>query len=86
LNRSWLEEYFSVEDVDWIVLENQQIAIINPGGAILFAVDEFHHIIGTVGLKVVSTGVFELTKMAVTKNKRGMGRNYLRLQLRRQDF
>lgn len=77
LNKSWLEEYFSVEDVDRLVLENPQTTIINPGGAILFAIDEFHHIIGTVALKVVSPGVFELTKMAVAKSKRGMGAGQL---------
>lgn len=73
LNKAWLEEYFTVEDVDRCVLESPQTTIIDPGGAILFAVDECYEIIGTVALRAVTPGIFELTKMAVEKNKRGMG-------------
>lgn len=73
LNKAWLEEYFSVEAVDRHVLESPQTVIIDQGGVILFAVDESDNIIGTVALRTIKSGVFELTKMAVQKEKRGMG-------------
>ena len=37
LNRAWLEEYCTVEDVDRRVLKSPQTTIIDPGEAFLFA-------------------------------------------------
>ena len=71
-NKDWLEEYFEVEPVDKYVLENPDEAILQHGGKILFAKHE-GAIIGTVALKFVSPGVYELTKMAVDKKLRGHG-------------
>ena len=71
-NKAWLEEYFSVEPIDKLVLENPQENIIDHGGEILFAVDG-DTVIGTVALKPVEAGVMELTKMAVDKGHRGCG-------------
>lgn len=71
-NRDWLEEYYEVEPIDKYVLENPEEAIIQHGGCILFAEHE-GQIIGTVALKFVKPGVYELTKMAVDKKLRGQG-------------
>jgi N-acetylglutamate synthase-like GNAT family acetyltransferase len=71
-NKAWLEEYFTVEPFDKYVLENPEEAIINNGGEIYFA-KAGSKIIGTVGLRFIEDGVFELTKMAVDKTYRGAG-------------
>jgi ribosomal protein S18 acetylase RimI-like enzyme len=71
-NKSWLEEYYSVEPIDKYVLENPELAILKPGGCILFAQHK-RDIIGTVALRLVQPGIFELTKMAVDKKHRGIG-------------
>lgn len=72
LNKAWLEEYFEVEPIDAYVLNNPEEAILKDGGSILFAAwDE--KIIGTVALKYISPGIYELTKMAVDKAFQGMG-------------
>lgn len=72
LNKAWIEENFKLEPIDNYVLENPEAAILNNGGQILFAAHE-EKIIGTVGLKRITGGLFELTKMAVDKEARGMG-------------
>jgi ribosomal protein S18 acetylase RimI-like enzyme len=71
-NKAWLEEYYSIEPIDKYVLENPELAILKPGGAILFAENK-GQIIGTVALKLVQPGIFELTKMAVDKKSQGLG-------------
>ncbi|TFF40615.1 GNAT family N-acetyltransferase [Mucilaginibacter psychrotolerans] len=71
-NKAWLEEYFTVEELDKWVLEHPEEAIIDPGGAVYFAaVGET--IVGTVALRVIEDGVLEMTKMAVDKTYRGGG-------------
>jgi ribosomal protein S18 acetylase RimI-like enzyme len=71
-NKAWLKEYFSVEPIDKYVLENPEQAILKPGGAILFAENK-GRIIGTVAIKLIQPGIFELTKMAVDKKYQGLG-------------
>lgn len=72
LNKAWLEQYFTVEELDKWVLENPEEAIINRGGEVYFAaVGET--IVGTVALRVIEDGVFEMTKMAVDGAYRGVG-------------
>ncbi|WP_118975003.1 GNAT family N-acetyltransferase [Taibaiella koreensis] len=72
LNIAWLEAYFKVEPIDAYVLGNPEEAILNEGGAILFAAID-QQIIGTVALKYMEPGVYELTKMAVDESFRGNG-------------
>lgn len=72
LNKAWLEEYFEVESIDAYVLSNPEEAILKDGGSILFA-SLNKKIIGTVALKFISTGIYELTKMAVDKSFQGIG-------------
>ena len=72
LNKAWLEEFFTIEDFDKYVLENPEEAILQKGGKVYFAAlgDQ---IVGTVGLRYVEDGVYELTKMAVDKSYYGGG-------------
>lgn len=72
LNKQWIEEYFVLEDIDKWVLEHPDEAILKDGGHILFA-EADGNIVGTVALKFVSDGIYELTKMAVAKHYRGAG-------------
>jgi ribosomal protein S18 acetylase RimI-like enzyme len=71
-NKAWIEEYFTVEPIDKLVLENPEEYIIKKGGSILFA-KYGDQIIGTVAIIPEEPGVYELTKMAVDKNHRGLG-------------
>jgi ribosomal protein S18 acetylase RimI-like enzyme len=72
LNKSWLEEYFTVEPIDEWVLTKPYEAIISKGGKIYFIALN-GEIAGTAALKFESDGVFELTKMTVDKKFQGYG-------------
>ncbi|WP_118952038.1 GNAT family N-acetyltransferase [Taibaiella helva] len=72
LNKAWLEAYFKVELVDAWVLGNPEEAILKDGGTILFAAAG-EEIIGTVALKYMAPGIYELTKMAVDESFQGNG-------------
>lgn len=71
LNIEWLKTFFYVEPFDEEVLSKPDIYIINKGGFIFFAMkDEL--VVGTVALMpTTTTGILELTKMAVSPNERG---------------
>ncbi len=71
INVEWLERYFYVEDIDKEVLGNPEKYIIQPGGTIIFA-KVGNQIAGTVALKLVSPGVFEMTKMGVSPEFQGL--------------
>jgi len=72
INLFWVEEYFSVEPFDLEQLQNPETFILNSGGAILLA-KEGDRIVGTVGLKFVDHGLFEMIKMAVIPEYQGRG-------------
>jgi GNAT superfamily N-acetyltransferase len=72
LNKAWLEEYFVVEPFDKWVLEHPDEAIIKQGGKIYFAASG-STIVGTVALRFIEDGVYELTKMGVDKTFQGGG-------------
>ncbi|MCF0055667.1 GNAT family N-acetyltransferase [Dyadobacter sp. CY356] len=72
LNLSWLEEYFTVEPFDQYAFDNPEEAVLKEGGRIIFAENE-GEIVGTVALKFVEPGIFEMAKMAVRKDVRGLG-------------
>ncbi|MDH3332860.1 MAG: GNAT family N-acetyltransferase [Gammaproteobacteria bacterium] len=84
LNREWLEKYFRVEAVDEPVLNDPDRHVLSPGGVILYAVQE-GRAVGTVALKYQGGGVYELTKMAVTRacQGQGVGRQLLRAAVAR---
>src|SRR5687768_15430433 len=70
LNRDWIEKYFSMEPLDYQILQNPDEYIIKKGGSIFMA-SYNHSIVGTVALKFLSPQVYELTKMAVDENFQG---------------
>ena len=72
LNRAWIEELFTLEPFDELVLAQPEATIIEPGGEIWFgAMDDA--IIGTCALLAYAPGVFEFTKLGVEKAARGRG-------------
>jgi N-acetylglutamate synthase-like GNAT family acetyltransferase len=72
LNKAWLEEYFTVEPFDKWMLEHPEEAILENGGKIFFVTSN-QNIIGTVGLRYMEDGIYEMTKMAVDKTYHGGG-------------
>lgn len=79
LNEEWLERYFVVEPIDQKVLSNPRAHIIDPGGEVLFAIDD-EAVLGTCALKAADDHKFELTKMAVTASAQGRGIGRLLMQ------
>lgn len=79
LNYEWLEEYFHVEEGDRLSLCNPQEYILDKGGFIFFA-KRGEEIVGTASLLKKNDEVFELGKMAVSKNVRGSGIGKLLLE------
>ena len=72
LNIEWLNTFFYVESYDQEVLSNPDQYILNKGGHIFFAQHD-KDIVGTVALMPTKDyGVYELTKMAVSPNQRGL--------------
>lgn len=72
LNYEWLEEYFHVEEGDKVSLSDPQEYIIDKGGFIFFA-KYGEEIVGTASLIKKTDSLFELGKMAVSRNSRGLG-------------
>ncbi|AFL82911.1 acetyltransferase [Belliella baltica DSM 15883] len=72
INQSWVEKYFSIEPFDLEQLQNPETSILGSGGAILLA-KEGDRVVGTVGLKFVDEGLFEMIKMAVVPDCQGRG-------------
>ncbi len=72
LNIEWLKTHFYVEPFDEEVLSHPEKHIINKGGYIFFAVLD-RNVVGTVALMPTQDkGVLELSKMAVSPEKRGL--------------
>lgn len=72
LNEAWITEHWELEEADRTALENPSDHIIEPGGAILIAL-EHEQPIGTVALIRKSDSVLELAKMAVSPKAQGRG-------------
>lgn len=75
LNIWWLEEYFRVEQIDEITLGDPEGKILDKGGEIYFVTVD-GTAVGTVAMKFIRHGVFELTKLGVDPHVQqgGMGR------------
>lgn len=72
LNIEWLEAFFEVEPFDREVLSNPEKYIIDKGGFIFFAEID-NTIVGTYALMPLpKQDAFELTKMAVSPEHRGL--------------
>jgi DNA-binding MarR family transcriptional regulator/N-acetylglutamate synthase-like GNAT family acetyltransferase len=72
LNVEWLEEYFEVEPEDEKILSDPQGFVIEPGGEI-FLVRLDGRIVGTAAMLKHGRDTFEMAKMCVTKEYRGVG-------------
>ena len=72
LNAEWLSTHYTIEPFDHEVLSNPQAHVIDPGGAIVFAMLG-EEVVGTCALMPDSPDVYELTKMAVTRKHQGLG-------------
>ncbi len=72
LNYAWIEKHFKLEKGDVFMLSNPKETIIDKGGYIFFAKAN-NEILGTASLIKISNDTFELGKMAVTENARGLG-------------
>ncbi|MGN6417533.1 MAG: GNAT family N-acetyltransferase [Pseudobacter sp.] len=72
LNRSWIEKYFSIEPADEYLLQNPEATVIEPGGAILIALEDATAV-GVVGLRKINDTEYELIKMAVSDAHQGKG-------------
>jgi GNAT superfamily N-acetyltransferase len=72
LNEAWIASHFEVEDKDWEVLNDPVGHILRPGGALLMAVQDGVPI-GTCALLAMGDGAFEVAKMTVAEEYRGLG-------------
>lgn len=79
INAEWLERYWSLEDIDRAVLTQPEKHVLEPGGAIFFALID-GEVIGTCALLQESPGVFELTKIGVETGWRGVGAGRLLIE------
>lgn len=72
LNKAWIAGNFVVEEKDWEVLNDPVGHIIQPGGALLMAIED-SEAIGTCALLPMENGTFEVAKMTVAEKCRGLG-------------
>ena len=72
LNYEWIDQYFRVEDHDREMLDDPAHYIINEGGEIFFALAH-NRVVGTVAMLRDGDDRFELAKMAVSPDHKGMG-------------
>lgn len=76
INIDWISDRYEVEEVDLLVLDNPDEHILNPGGHIFMA-QYGDELVGTCSLTNEGDGIYELTKMGVDKNYRGLKIGYL---------
>jgi DNA-binding MarR family transcriptional regulator/N-acetylglutamate synthase-like GNAT family acetyltransferase len=72
INEQWISDMFALEEIDRYVLQNPQEAIIDKGGKIYFAVHPSFGVVGACALLKVDDSCFELTKMGVLAQSRGL--------------
>ena len=70
LNLTWISSAHKIEDDDIRILSEPQKYLIDPGGAVLVALDG-DKVVGTCALRKVTDGIFEMTKMTVDASMRG---------------
>ena len=72
INQQWIEDMFVMEQVDQNILDYPQKLVLDTGGYIWFAEHPFLGVIGTCALNKKGDNIFELTKMGVLKDARGL--------------
>lgn len=70
INKQWIESFFSMEPFDREQLENPLESIVRKGGQVWFA-EWQGKIVGTVAVKALSDGTYELIKMGVLPEAQG---------------
>jgi N-acetylglutamate synthase-like GNAT family acetyltransferase len=72
LNRTWIEEFFTIEPFDDMVLTQPQQMILDTGGEVWFAALN-GEVIGACALLPFGEGILEFTKLGVDNKARGHG-------------
>lgn len=72
INAEWISTMFRLEQTDIDVLRHPYDRIIAPGGDILFVAAAGLGIVGTCALQKTGPGAYELTKMGVRSQARGL--------------
>lgn len=72
-NLAWIEEYFVVEPKDEYSLNHPYQTIIEPGGQVLFGINEQNEAVITCALLHAGTHLFELSKMGMKPSEKGKG-------------
>jgi putative acetyltransferase len=72
LNLQWIQQYFQVEEADRLVFADPHGAFVASGGEVFFALHG-GQVLGTCALRKESEGTYELCKMAVAPEARGLG-------------
>jgi putative acetyltransferase len=72
LNRQWIEQYFQLEPADLVSFADPHGTFITGGGEVFFALHE-GQVLGTCALRRESADTYELCKMAVAPEARGLG-------------
>ena len=72
LNARWINEYFTMEPSDVVLLDDPQGMIIDRGGAIFVALSG-NDVVGVCALVPESRSTFQLAKMAVAPEAQGRG-------------
>jgi N-acetylglutamate synthase-like GNAT family acetyltransferase len=72
INTQWIGAMYRLEATDIDVLENPRARIIDTGGDILFVEVEGLGVVGACALRRTGEDQYELTKMGVLENARGL--------------
>ena len=72
INAEWIGSMFRLEPADLEVLTHPRARIVDPGGVILFIEAPGRGVIGTCALQKTGARSFELTKMGVRPQARGL--------------
>lgn len=78
LNAAWIEKYFVMEEADEAILASPE-AIVRAGGNVFFACVE-NRVVGTCALVKLKKNEYEIAKMAVSEDFRGLGIGRLLLE------
>jgi len=76
LNVAWIEHHWEMEASDYKALDKPTENIINKGGYIAIALYQ-NRPVGTCALMKMENGSYELAKMAVADESKGMGLGFL---------
>ena len=72
LNKEWIEESWQLEESDINDLSNPGKYIIDKGGEVFFSIKN-DKVIATAAMVYMKRGIFELAKMTVAQECRGLG-------------